>query len=234
MSARAQLKVPRQIRTGALGQRGAGARLRCAVLASTGDEWAAADLDSGALVRAPAGSLGGTALAAQRPLQVVEVVLGEQAEAPDPARPEAVPLVEAGEALGTLSRRRARRLLRRLCAPERQGSPLLGTWGPSIAFEDLDGSAPSLVLAALADGDLELVREPSGAARCAFSWAAKRLTLPLADPLAVEAVNQEPAARIRPKGLEASLGISPGFALVGLGAVKDGHAPKVVLALLPR
>lgn len=227
-----RLRVPRQIRVGALAEARPGARLRCAVLASTGAEWVGVDLASGALVRNRAGGPV-PAPAAHRLLQVAEIVLGAPEEAPDPTRPEAVELSEAGEPIGHLKRRRARRLLRHLAAPERPGSPLLGRWGPSIAFEDLDGSAPSLVLVAL-DGGFELGRGPAGDARCAIHWSTVRQELPLADPLAAAAAERIGSAALRGRGVEAAIGFQPGFALVGLGAVRGGYAPKVVLSVLPR
>ena len=227
-----RLRVPRQIRVGALAEARPGARLRCAVLASTGTEWVGVDLASGALVRNRAG---GTVPSPDwhRPLQVAEVVLGTPEEAPDPTRPEAVELSEAGEPIGRLRRRRARRLLRRLAAPERPGSPLLGRWGPSIAFEDLDGSSPSLVVVAL-HGGFELGRSPAGEARCAIHWSAVRQELPLVDPLAAGAAERIGSMAPAGRGVEAVLGFQPGFALVGLGAVRGGYAPKVVLSVLAR
>lgn len=225
-----RLRIPRQIQVGALAEARPGARLRCAVLASTGEEWVGADLASGALLRSRAGGpVPSPAL--HRPLQVAEVVLGIPEQAPDPTRPEAVELAEAGEALGILKGRRARRLLRHLAAPERPGSPLLGRWGPSIAFEDLDGAAPSLVLVELGGGAFELGRGPAGEARCSIHWSNVRQEMPLVDPLAASAAE---GSRLGGRGVEAALGFLPGFALVGLGAVRGGYAPKVVLSVLPR
>ena len=226
-----RLRIPRQIRTGTLAASSPGDRLRCAVLASTGHEWVGADLASGALVRNRAGGPvpGPTAL---RPLQVADVVIGTTAEAPDPARPEAVELAEAGPALGTLSRRRARRLLRRLAAPERAGAPLLGRWGPSVALEELDGAVPSVVLVGLAPGAVELAVGPDGEPVCWLRWAGVRQSLPLADPAAETALGQT-GGRLRPRAVEEALGLTPGYAVVALAEVRAGYVPKVVLALLP-
>lgn len=226
-----RLRIPRQIRTGALAASSPGARLRCAVLASTGREWVAADLASGALLRNRAGGPVASP-AAHRPLQVADVVVGATTEAPDPARPEAVELAEAGPALGTLSRRRARRLLRRLAAPERAGVPLLGRWGPSVALEELDGTVPSVVLVGLAAGAVELAVGPDGEVACWLRWSGVRQSLPLADPAAVAALTDS-GGRLRARAVEEVLGFSPGYAVVALAEVRAGYVPKVVLSLLP-
>lgn len=226
-----RLRVPRHIRTGALAASSPGARLRCAVLASTHQEWVGVDLATGALVRNRAGGAvpGPEAL---WPLQVADVVLGATGESPDPARPEAVTLAEASAPLGALSGRRARRLLRRLAAPERAGAPLLGRWGPSVALEDLDGSTPSVVLVALADDALELTSGPAGEPTSWLRWSGVRQSLPLADPVVVAAL-ADAGGRLRGRAVDDALGFGPGFALVGLGEVRGGYVPKVLLALLP-
>lgn len=227
----ARLRVPRQIRTGALATVAPGARLRCAVLASTTEEWVGVDLASGAFVRNAAGGAVPDP-GAHGPLQVVDVVVGDPHEAPDPTRPEAVTLAEASEPLGTLEGRRARRLLRRLAAPEREGTPLLGRWGPSVAFEDLDGSTPSLVLVELDEDALELTHDDRGAPRCWIHWAGVRQALPVADPVAAAAAARAPE-RLRGRVVDDVLGYAPGFALAGLGAVQAGYVPKVLLSVLP-
>ena len=229
MSTRA--RVPRHIRPGTLAASGPGARLRCAVLASNGHEWVGADLATGALLRNRAGGAV-PSVGALEPLQVAEIVVGPATEPPDPARPEAVELAEIGPAAGTLSRRRARRLLRRLAAPERPGSPLLGWWGPSVALEDLDGSTPSIVLVALAPSALELTSGPSGAPACWIHWSGVRQALPVADPIAMAALD-ETGGRLRGRRVDDALGFRPGFALVALGEARGGYVPKVLLAVLP-
>lgn len=227
-----RLRVPRHIRTGALAASSPGARLRCVVLASTQEEWVGADLATGALLRNRAGgAVPGPG--AVRPLQVAEVVVGTSPDGPDPARPEAVPLAEAGTPLGSLTRRRARRLLRRLAAPERAGVPLLGRWGPSVALEDLDGSTPSVVLIALAADPLELTPGAAGEPSSWLRWSGVRQALPVADPAVVAAL-ADAGGRLRARAVDDALGFVPGFALVALGEVRGGYAPKVLLAVLPR
>lgn len=226
-----RLRLPRQIRTGTLARATPGARLRCAVLACTGAEWAGADLASGALLRNRSGGAVPDPTA-QRVLQVVDVVVGTVEEAADPTRPEAIELAETTPALATLAGRRARRLLRHLAAPERSGAPLLGRWGPSVALEELDGSTPSLVVVGVPDGALELAPGPDGAPRCWITWSGVRQALPLADPVTAATVTTA-RGPLRGRALGEALGFRPGFAVVGLGAVRGGYAPKVLLSLLP-
>jgi len=228
----ARSRLPRQIRVGALARHEPGALLRCAVLAATGDEWAGVDLESGALVRSLARVPLPDVLATHRPLEVVEVRLGLPDKAPDPARPEAIALAEASGPVASLTGRQARRLLRKLAAPERDAAPLLGRWGPSVAFEDLDGSAPSLALIAVGADDLAFSRDPRGP-RCSIAWSGVRQDLPLADPTARRAVLDSPTPTVSGASAEAALGFTPGFALVALGAIQAGYAAKVVLTVLP-
>jgi hypothetical protein len=225
----ARLRVPRQIKAGAVAAVAPGARLRCVVLAAGSEEWVGVDLASGAFVRNPAGGPVPDPRGL-RPLQVLDLIVGGVDETFDPTRPEAVVLSEASAPIGELKGRKARRLLRCLAAPERRGTPLLGWWGPSVAFEDLDGTTPSLVLVELANGALEIASEPAEVPRCVLRWAGVRQALPVVDPALASAPSRGPGRHTR---LAELLGFVPGFALVGLGAVRSGYVPKVLLSLLP-
>ncbi len=207
--------------------------LDCLVLAPGPEEWAAVDLASGALVRARPGSgeqdpIGGGWAA----YDLARLTIAADPEPLDPARPEAVAIVEPAERLGRLRRRPARRLLRRLASPERPGATLLGTHGPSIPYVDLDGSHPSLMLIGVAARSLEAFALSPTQAALSFSWSGTRHRLPVVDAGLRSATLASAPHSLSGGRLVAAMGGKPSLLLVGLGAVRAGHAPKVVLAAL--
>jgi len=232
MSGSTRVRTPRKIRPGTRPALEPGRRLTCAVLAPGPEEWVAVDLATGAFVRVRPDDT--VALAGgHQALDVVTLVLGEDADPLDPSRPEAVVPAGPPEQVGRLGRRKGRRLLKRLAAPERRGLPVLGTRGPSIAFADLDGMAPSVMVVGVTARTIELRSRADGEAVFAISWAGVDWTIPVADPGARAAALGAPGP-LRGAALSAALGFKPGFLLAGLGRVRDGHAPKLVLAVLPK
>jgi len=229
----ARLRPPRRIRAGAAGNRDSGARLSCAVLATGPEEWAAVDLESGAFVRARPSMLARVAETPWSLFDVALVTIGIEDEPPDPARSEGVPLAEVPQPVGRMRRRGARRLLSRLAVPEQRWRALLGTHGPSVAYVDLDVSAPSIALVTVAAKSLRCFIRDDGLPYCSFTWGGTEQALPLLDARVV--------APLRTSGLgldgqllAAAVGGKPGYLVVGLGAVRAGHAPKVVLSVVAR
>src|SRR5580704_7483362 len=137
-------RATRRVVPGAVRPHEPGELLRCLVLATGEDEWAAAELSTGALLRleAPAAEAEGPAVA---PLDVVEVEVGREDEPYDPHRPEAVVLARTPVPLRPLRPAATRRLLRAIARPN-TGRALLGTIGPSLAYAELDSGRPSLEL----------------------------------------------------------------------------------------
>lgn len=225
----------RRMRVGAPRQRRPGAVLDCLVLAPGPYEWVGIDLATGALVRArrpaPDGRppLGG----GWRQFDIARFVLGTDDEPPDPSRPEAIVCAEAPQRLGRLRRRAVRRVLRRLVPPERPGAALLGTHGPSIPFVDLDGSSPSVMLVAVAHRSLEVFAGPGEAVELAFAWSGARHQLPVHDPRLRAAALESQPRPLSAGRLAAAAGGRVSVLVVGLGPVRGGHVPKVVLAALP-
>lgn len=189
----------------------------------------AVDLASGALMRAPAvpaapnpepspdeetsmtpGALPGRALSA------VELTLGGPCDPADPARPEAVVLARRPSHIGEARRRPTRRLLDHLVT-KASGRPLLGTLGPSIAYSDLEGTRPSVVVVA-PQGRPRFGAGPTGP-WCQFVLAGRRHTLPCSPGAA-----PDPSAT----------GHGAKFLVVALGTPRRGQVPKVVLGTLPR
>ena len=229
--AAARIRLPRRIRPGTPRASAPGERLTCVVLAASEEEWVGVDVQSGAIVRSPAERA--SVFAPSAPLDIVRFPLAASDGPADPARPEAVLPAEAPVRTGRLGPRKARRLLDRLAAPERDGAPLLDAWGPSLAFVDLDGSRPSVVLVAVDRRSLRLERDRDRdqRAQVVLVWGGMPQRLPLRDPAALEHLGSLPR-RLEGAKLEGALGFRPAYAVVALGTVDGGHARKELLALL--
>ncbi len=235
MARQSRVHTVHRIQPGARADRAPGARLTCAVLSTGPEEWVGVDLASGAFLRARPGAVGAPALPGEwSPFDVVVLEIGEDTEPPDPARPEVVAVTGTPERTGRLRRRVARRLLRQLCAPEQQGRTVLGTRGPSIAYVDLDVSTPSLVVVETSPRLFGCYLRDDGNVACSFSWAGTTQSLPLLDGLLRAAVLERSPRPPDSASIGTAVGGKPGFLLVGLTAVRAGHAPKAVLSVLPR
>lgn len=224
--------VPGQLRA-----TGAGTVLRCLVLVP-GPDWVAVDLESGALLRAPAdpppspedvdGGAGedpvedrrskagnGAAPWPERSLDAVELTLGADLEPVDPARPEAIVLARPPARVGEMRKRATRQLLQQLVT-KASDRPLLGTLGPSISYGDLDGTRPSVVIVA-PEARPRFGVGPSGP-WCQFALGGRRHTMPCAEHASPDATATGHGARLL---------------VVALGAPQRGQVPKVVLGTLP-
>lgn len=231
-----RLRAPRRIRPGASRERRTGERISCAVLAGGPEEWVAVDLASGALVRARPAPAGCAAVAGTwSPFDVAQLELAEDGDPPDPARPEAVAINGEPDHVGRLGPRSARLLLARLAAPEQRWLGVLGTRGPSVAYVDLELSSSSLSLVTTSTKSLECFARADGTAVCAFTWSGTTQTLPLLDDRVRRLVlASAPPHVVSADVLASAVGGKPGYLLVGLAAVRAGHAPKAVLSILPR
>jgi len=133
---------------------------------------AAVDLDSGAVVRTRLAELVSLDL---RPYDVIGAQLTMDVEPRDHGQPEAVALAGPPRPLRRLTPRRADRWLRPLLHPER--SHLLGFAGPSIPFWELDGTRPSVAVAATR---VVVGVGEDGLLRCRFLWRTLVHDLPIA------------------------------------------------------
>jgi hypothetical protein len=183
-----------------------GAELSLLVLSVSALGLAAVDLASGAVVRTGGDLLDGVHL---RPYDVVGACLDAEGEPVDPTQPEAVALARPPRPLHRLTPRRADRWLRPLLHPER--AHLLGFAGPSIPFWELDGSRPSVALAA---APASLRMGDDGLLRCRFLWRTLVHDLPVAASRTTSLPNE--AARV----------------VVALTPPVAGHCYKVVTGLL--
>ena len=190
-----RLRAPRRRRPGAARADMPGAVLRCLLL-SQGPEWVVVDVATGALVRsrasgwpaaktattgdngARAGTNGGARPDRTYALDVVDIELGTDDEPPDPSRPEAVMVRGAPQRVGAPRRRAVRRILKDLL-PVDPKRPLLGSLGPSIAYEDLDGSRPSVAVVA-PDRPPIFVSDAAGVS-CQFTLGGRKHRLPVLD-----------------------------------------------------
>ncbi|MGH9293229.1 MAG: hypothetical protein ACRDZ6_10720 [Acidimicrobiales bacterium] len=233
MSRGPAVHAARGFTAGALRAAAPGDRLCCLVLVG-GREWVAVDTNTGAYVRPYApedpGQPADPAMA--RPLELVELTIGGVPGPPDPSRPEAVSPA-GSRSLGPSRRRAARRLLARLVtkAPE---LPLLGTLGPSVAYRDLDGGRPSVVLVS-PDDRPRFGNGPSGP-WCQFTLGGRRHALPL-NGRPEEALEHAEGRGHPGTSRRGSRGAGRGSAqprllLVGYGAPRGGQVPKIVLGAL--
>ncbi|MGA2527571.1 MAG: hypothetical protein ABSG36_00255 [Acidimicrobiales bacterium] len=241
-----RLPSPRHRGPGTLRANRPGEVLRCILLAR-GPEWVAVDVATGAVVRShasgwpvvPADSRLGAAEARHSPatvtsgpeLDVVDIELADDDEPSDPARPEAVMVLKAPELVGRPSRRAVRRILRELL-PVDARRPLLGFLGPSIAYEDLDGSRPSV--AVVAPDRTPLFAWDSSGTWCQFTLGERKHRLPVTDERIVEIDGPSRGGTLAREAVERAIGGQPRYLVVGLGVPRRGQAPKLVLGVLPR
>lgn len=183
-----------------------GGELSLLVLSVSALGLAGVDLASGAVVRTDARLLDGVRL---RPYDVVSARLAPADEPLDRTQPEAVELARPPRPVNRLTPRRAERWLRPLLHPERVH--LLGFAGPAIPFWELDGSRPSVAVAATRG---VVARGDDGLLRCRFLWRTLVHDLPMAS--AGAASHPGEATRV----------------VVALTPPVEGHCYKVVTGLL--
>ena len=243
-----RLPSGRRRRSGAARANEPGDVLRCVLLAR-GPEWVAVDVATGAVLRSRASGwpvvpsdsdlarLASNKVTEEgQPhlgpeLDVVEIELAEDDEPADPARPEAVMVKRAPELLGTPRRRAVRRLLGELL-PIDSRRPLLGSLGPSISYEDLDGSRPSVAIVA-PDRTPLFVGDASGT-WCQFTLGGRKHRLPVLDERVVEADGYGRGGTLSLGAVQAAIGGVPRYLVVALGVPRRGQAPKLVLGVLTR
>jgi hypothetical protein len=233
----------RRIETGAPRAELPGDRLRCMVLASGPEEWAAVDVVSGAILRShgpyDSGDTAAPSLEAH-PLDVVEIEIADGVGPTDPARPEAVALAGTPVRVGRLRRRQSRRILKHLAlrttrftsARSPAARLLLGPAGFSVALFELDGTAPSVAV-------LEPDRPPvmtigeNGSVRCLYVLGGVEQRLPVHDATTLGALSGRRDVRFG-GGLADALGFDPRYLVVALTEPVAGHVPKAVIGVLPR
>jgi len=236
---RAKARFPRRIRPGIRPRAEEGSQLTCLVLFAGSDEWVGVDLRSGALLRSRRGEASRLRVANNAEgdhrlarFDVVALEVGRDDDPIDPARPEAIASAGPPQYLGRPSPRRVRRLLSELAAPERAGASLLSTWGPSVAYVDLDGSSQSVAIVATSPRQLALTESESGSPVAVVTWSGTTQSMPVVDPVARRALAGADGALSKSELVEA-LGFRPSYLVCALGAVRNGHAPKLVLSVLP-
>lgn len=230
MARRRRLHVPRSVTPGTPRVVAPGEELDCLVLAARPEEWFGVDLASGAFVRVV--GTGPVELAAPGSFAGYRVTLAPEGEPADPARPELVVASPDPEPLGLVRAGRARPLLDSLVAADRPGHALLGTRGPSLAYIDLDGTSPSVVLLRPKPAELELLSGDETVLSLRFGGI--RQSLPVVEERTSATARRAAPRSLSGKTLASELGFRPGYVLVGLDAVREGHVRKVVLSVLSR
>ncbi|MGA8297655.1 MAG: hypothetical protein WB770_11490 [Acidimicrobiales bacterium] len=237
---RARVRLPRRIEPGVRPRAVAGSGLTCLVLFAGATEWIGVDVSSGAVLRSRPdeaqkfvhAQTSDGYLKVTR-FDVVTVSLAGDDETIDPARPEAISITDAPVYVGRPRLRPVRRLLRELASPERPGTSLLSSWGPSIAYTDLDGSHQSVAIVETSPRQLALSARVDGTVVASVEWSGISQEVPIIDPLAVRALGNSSGPLSKGPLVEA-LGFRPSYLICALGRVREGHAPKMVAAVLPR
>ncbi|HEY5273332.1 MAG TPA: hypothetical protein VIJ34_08875 [Acidimicrobiales bacterium] len=201
------------------------------MLASDAEECIGIDLASGAFVRIV--NIGSHAASRPGTYRVAEVTIGRSGDPFDPTRPELVVASGATKIIGEVTGRRVRHLFAELEARDHPGATIVSSRGPSIAYVDLDGSAPSLSLIPAKTLALE-VTATGGATMLGITFGGVRQRLPVLDQRLVQAALRAAPRPLTGINLARELGYEPSHVLVGLDDVRDGHVRKVVFALLAR
>ena len=217
----------------------AGETLRCVLLAMGAHGFVAADTASGALVRSrahepawePDSYENATDHSPPSVFDVVDLELALDDQPPDGSRPEAVALARAPVRVGTAKRRALRRLLSDLL-PLDPTRALLGSLGPSIAYEDLDGSSPSVSL--VAPDRTPALSAGEGSAYCQFVLGGRQHRLSVLDERVVAATAGRRGQLLGAEAVTAAIGGSPRYLVVALGPPVAGQSPKLVLGVLAR
>lgn len=204
--------------------------MTCIVLVP-GPDWVAVDTATGALIRA---AIAAEPIRLGRELSAVGLVLGTPSVPEDGSRPEAAEIEGAPTPLPPPRRRAVKRLLAQLSV-KGTDRPLLGTLGPSIAYADLDGTNPSVVVVT-PDSRPRFGNGPDGP-RCHFNLGGRRHSIsyvgdPLWEATSVDSVTSGRGGRGDRK--KAGAGVSSvKYLVVALGTPRRGQVPKVVLGALP-
>ncbi len=237
---RAHVRLPRRIHPGVRPRAVAGSGLTCLVLFAGSSEWVGVDCTTGAVLRSRPDEASRflrvqSAEGDRRVTRfdVVTVPIANDDETIDPARPEAIGIAEMPTYVGRPRLRPVRRLLRELAAPQRRGATLLASSGPSIAYTDLDGSQQSVAIVETSPRELALQARLDGTLVASVSWSGITQEIPIIDPLAGRALGCSPGPLTKGALVE-TLGFRPSYLVCVLGRVREGHAPKVVVAMLPR
>ena len=224
-------RIPRSIQPGAQRASSEGETLTCLVLGRSGREWFGVDLSSGAFVRVE--SAAPPALPRPGTYAVAAITIARSADPFDPTRPELVHAEHETKSLGPVTGRRVRRLLKLLEALDQPGATIVASRGPSIAYVDLDGTAPSLVLIRAKNAELEVINAPD-ATLLGITFGGVRQRLPVVDERVRQAARRVAPRSLSDANLIREIGFVPSHVLVGLSEVREGHVPKVVFALLAR
>jgi len=110
--------------------------------------------------------------------------------------------------------------------------PLLGSLGPSISYEDLDGSRPSV--AVVAPDRIPVFAWDAAGTWCQFSLGGRKHRLPVVDERIVAADGRARGGSPASESVLRAIGGAPRYLVVALGAPRRGQAPKLVVAVLPR
>jgi hypothetical protein len=209
-----------------------GDQIELVVLASTRGSIVGIDTASGALLRATYDSFDVEGEPRRRPrtFDIARGIVAPDDSPPDESHPEAVMFATPVEVVGTCSSWRAERLMRALEHPDH--GPLLGLYGPSVPFYELQGDRPSMTL--VKTGDNLEVRMRDRALYCRFRWQHLIIELPFLHASLRHAMATNGWGRRDAAQLQSILGFRTDRLVIGLSAPHNGFCHKVVASLIPR
>ncbi len=152
--------------------------------------------------------------------------------ATDPSRPEAIGSLDSITLLGQLSYKKTKRLLKAMELKEGSSGKILGNFGPSIAFMDLEATEPSVALLNVTKSQMEISYSEEKGVVCVFEWGQTVQILPLADTKCHKLLSASEKKVLSKKELGKLLGHKITHILIGLYQVQNGHVPKVVMNVI--
>ncbi len=150
----------------------------------------------------------------------------------DPSRPEAIESVETITILGQIHYRKVKQLLQTAAAKGQKSGKILGNFGPSVAFMDLEATEPSVALIDVTKSSMEVILSEDRGMVCVFESGGTVQMLPLADHRCRGLLSTEDKAVLTKKELSRLLGGRVTHLLISLYQVQNGHVPKVVMSVL--
>ncbi len=150
----------------------------------------------------------------------------------DPSRPEAIETLESISLLGQLPYRKVKKLLKMTATKKSTSGKILGNFGPSIAFMDLEAVEPSVALIDITKSQMEIILSETNDMTCVFEWGGTIQKLPLADGKYRQFLPESGEYVLSKKELTKLLGGKVTHLLIGLYRVQNGHVPKVVMSVI--
>ncbi|MCL5048497.1 MAG: hypothetical protein M1374_06930 [Firmicutes bacterium] len=231
-------------------------RITCVTLFHSPSEWIGVDIEAGAFLRnsrhlrfsevpttkplstkkrkdRKASKAGETQhVAAIKQFSIVVLHNTSKPFAIDPSRPESIGALDSISLIGQLTYKKIKQLLRTMELKAPSSGKILGNFGPSVAFMDLEATEPSVALLNITKSQMEITDSEDKGVVCIFEWGNTIQVLPLADAKCRKLLSASEKQVLSKKELGKLLGHKITHVLVGLYQVQNGHVPKVAMGLV--